>query len=639
MTSINTNTPSSTIRNNKRRRPISTTTKLLIGVAATTLFNNPNESLIEAKHPPSIHKNTKKNKHNTIRGSKPPIVPSNNNILIPLGSSNSNNINNEINGNDTLLLGSTNNGGNVNNGGRVIVVQPDNLGGSAHVASEWGGTEQLSTNNNNNSIQQNKQLQGSSGGTYHSWPHPDTFNDESSIKAHDPLDPSIHPGQDQNPNRNVLQPMGSTSREELAVNNKMGKGQMGGHSTKFHGWVLGSTGGIESGNQNSGGVAQPNNLGAQEPGGGDGGESGGVHYYQPNGYGSAASSQTEVNQSPQGSTSTSNGKGSEKYDTLIETAVVGSAEVAAELLGSPPSLLDEDMGHSVQVILRPRLTNDDGEVVNSPLGSSSSGATAQSGGNEPVVYYYDPAALQSTASSSTSTNGGNAAGEESSTPELTLPETVYDISGQALKLEDVHNGGKNEVFLEVQPRAVWGANSLGGSSTSSSRGGAHMSDRLSSLQAKLQFTSGSSSSSNGGGTQSQDQLIVFVTIATMAVMVGMLSAQRLRSKKLLESCMGLDDDDDEEEEEWTPNPIFGGQGQQQQQVRYDKKFDTETTGLSPRNNNGPTSPSNSSDGGFGALLGGRNSIGQGSSSNYYGTNDGGGLHFRGIGGDLEKFDV
>ena len=49
----------------------------------------------------------------------------------------------------------------------------------------------------------------------------------------------------------------------------------------------------------------------------------------------------------------------------------------------------------------------------------------------------------------------------------------------------------------------------------------------------------------------------------MAVMVGMLSAQRLRSKKLLESCMGLDDDDDEEEEEWTPNPIFGGQGQQQ----------------------------------------------------------------------------
>jgi len=620
MTSINTtNTPSSTIRNNKRRRPISTTTKLLIGVAATTLFNTNELIVTHAKAPSSIHKNTKKNKHNTIRGSKPPIVPSNNNILIPLGSSNSNsNINNEINGNDTLLLGSTNGSGNVNNGGRAIVVQPNNLGGSAHVASEWGGTEQVSTNNNN-SIQQNKQLQGtgSGGGTYHSWPHPDTFNDESSIKNHDPLDPSIHPGQDQNPNR-----LGAVINSE----NKMGKGQMGGHSTKFHGWVLGSTGGM---------MAQPN-LGAAESGEGESG----VHYYQPNGYGSAASSQTQVNQSPQGSS----GKGSsEKYDTIIETAVVGSAEVAAELLASPPALLDEDVGHSVQVILRPRLTNDNGEVVNSPLGSSSgsSGANTQSSGgnNEPVVYYYDPAALQSTASSST--NAKNA-GEESSTPELTLPETVYDLSGQALKLEDVHNGGKNEVFLEVQPRAVWGsANSLGGSSASSS-GKAHMSDRLSSLQAKLQFTSGSSSSSTSGGTQSQDQLIVFVTIATMAVMVGMLSAQRLRSKKLLESCMGLDDDDDdEEEEEWTPNPIFGGQGQQQQQqVRYDKKFDTETTGLSPRGSNGPTSPSNSSDGGFGALLGGRNSIGQGSrSSNYYGTNDGGGLHFRGIGGDLEKFDV
>ena len=601
MTSINTNNPSSTIRNNKRRRPISTTTKLLIGVAATTLFNN--QLLIEAKHPPSIHKNTKKNKHNTIRGNtnKPPIIPSNNNILIPLGSSNSNsnNINNEINGNDTLLLGSTNNGsGNVNNGGRVIVVQPNNLE-SAHVASEWG--EQISSTNNNNLIQQNSKLQGSSsGGAYHSWPHPDTFNDESSIKNHDPLDPSIHPGQDQNPDR-----MGSTNNnsEELAVNNnsnKLGKGQMGGHSTKFHGWVLGSTGGID---QNGGVVVQPNNLGASEGGEGESG----VHYYQPNGYG-GASSQAQVNQSPQGSSSS---KGSsEKYDTIIETAVVGSAEVAAELLTSP---LDEDMGHSVQVILRPRLTNDNGEIVNSPLGSSGSGVNNKGGDNEPVVYYYDPAALQSTASSS-SANGGNA-GEESSTPELTLPETVYDLSGQALKLEDVHNGGRNEVFLEVQPRAVWGANSLGSSSSSS--GKVHMSDRLSSLQAKLQFSGSSSSSSTNSGTQSQDQLIVFFTIATMAVMVGMLSAQRLRSKKLLESCMGLDDDDDEEEEEWTPNPIFGGQGQQQQQqVRYDKKFDTETTGLSPRNNNGPTSPSNSSDG-FGALLGGRNSIGQGSSSNYY----------------------
>ena len=629
MASINTNTPSKPIRNNKRRRPISisTTTKLLIGVAATTLFTTNNQLLAHAKAPSSIHKNTKKNKHNTIRGNpKPPIIPSNNNILIPLGSSSSNSNNvrdiislaNEINGNDTLLLGSANSG-NVNNGDRVIVVQPNNVG-SAHVASEWGGTE---IQQNNNSIQQNKQLQGSSG-TYHSWPHPDTFNSERAIKNHDPLDPSIHPGPDQNPDHI----MGSTNNisEELVTNNKMGKGQIGGHSTKYHGWVLGSTGGIESGNN---GEVQPNNLGASEPDG-EGGESG-VHYYQPNGYGSAASSQ--VNQSPQGSSS----KGSsEKYDTIIETAVVGSAEVAAELLGSPPSLLDEDMGHSVQVILRPRLTNDNGELSNSPLGSSS-GANAQSGGNnEPVVYYYDPAALQSTASSS-SANGGNAAGEEFSTPELTLPETVYDLSGQALKLEDVHNGGKNEVFLEVQPRAVWGsANSLGSSSSSS--GKAHMSDRISSLQAKLQFTSSGSSSSTGGGTQSQDQLIVFVTIATMAVMVGMLSAQRLRSKKLLESCMGLDDDDEEEEEEWTPNPIFGGQGQQQ--VRYDKKFDTEiTTGLSPRNNNnGPTSPSNSSDG-FGALLGGRNSIGQGSSSNYYGTNDGGGLHFRGIGGDLEKFDV
>jgi hypothetical protein len=43
-----------------------------------------------------------------------------------------------------------------------------------------------------------------------------------------------------------------------------------------------------------------------------------------------------------------------------------------------------------------------------------------------------------------------------------------------------------------------------------------------------------------------DQLIVFATIATMALLVGMLSARRLRSKRLLEDCMGEDEDWEEE---------------------------------------------------------------------------------------------
>jgi hypothetical protein len=50
-------------------------------------------------------------------------------------------------------------------------------------------------------------------------------------------------------------------------------------------------------------------------------------------------------------------------------------------------------------------------------------------------------------------------------------------------------------------------------------------------------------------SQSPDQMIVFGTIATMAILVGALSARRMRHKKLLEHCMEPDLEEDWEEEE------------------------------------------------------------------------------------------
>ena len=347
-------------------------------------------------------------------------------------------------------------------------------------------------------------------------------------------------------------------------------------------------------------------------------------------------------QSQQLQGSTANNNESSRLNSLIEE----TAEVASELYGSP-SLLHEDLDvvSGKQVILRPRLNNE--EKKPPPLGSSGGGNT-NDGGNEPLVYYYDPAALQSSSSTFSNNGGGGNSEEELETPELTLPEVVYDESGRSLKLEQVHNGGKNEVFLEVQPRAVWGSNpnfNSGGVGRSNGRGAAVLSERFNSLQAKLQFNNNNGGSFGGGGPgiQSQDQLIVLFTIATMAVMVGALSAQRLRSKRLLESCMGLDDDE-EDDDEWdtstTRNSIIRGSGigvGGGGKVRYDKKFDAD--GPTSPSNSGTSPSSNSSTGlnsGFGALMGGRNSIGHGSTSNYYGTNDGGGLHWR---GDMEKFDV
>ena len=94
-----------------------------------------------------------------------------------------------------------------------------------------------------------------------------------------------------------------------------------------------------------------------------------------------------------------------------------------------------------------------------PLGSSgsvgnASDKTASSAVKNQVVYYYHVDSLQSTGGNTN--NDANGINGEEGMPELTLPEVVYDASGKKMKLEDVHDGGRNEVFLEVRPRAVWG---------------------------------------------------------------------------------------------------------------------------------------------------------------------------------------
>mmetsp|Transcript_1475 Transcript_1475/g.3144 ORF Transcript_1475/g.3144 Transcript_1475/m.3144 type:complete len:959 (+) Transcript_1475:306-3182(+) len=229
---------------------------------------------------------------------------------------------------------------------------------------------------------------------------------------------------------------------------------------------------------------------------------------------------------------------------------------------------DLDVVSGKQVILRPRLVNDDviesnpKQSVLPPMGS----AVDVDSSAGPVVYYYDPRTLHQSPSDNADNNG------EMDAPELTLPEIVYDSSGRALDLEQVHAGGRNEVFLEVKPRAVWGSDLEG------------WSDRLSSIQSKLQFnplnlgenlgggSNNNNNNNNGGTSQSQDQLIVLCTVATMAVMVGALSAKRLRSKKLLESCMHPELDEDWEED-FNVSTVGSSAAAS---VRYDKKFDVDT---------------------------------------------------------------
>jgi len=281
-----------------------------------------------------------------------------------------------------------------------------------------------------------------------------------------------------------------------------------------------------------------------------------------------------------------------------------------------PSLDTTSSISSKQVILRPRPTYSESSsslktLVLPPLGSSgsvgnASDKTASSAVKNQVVYYYDVDSLQSTGGNTN--NDANGINGEEGMPELTLPEVVYDASGKKMKLEDVHDGGRNEVFLEVRPMAVWGEDWK--SNLSQSLSLESLNDKLltSLNNHHLTFNPNASSSDSTTNPQSQDQMIVFGTVATMAMLVGALSARRLKSKKLLEHCLEPDLEEDDWDESLENVP------------RSNKKWDGESSEV------GGSVAGLSS---FGGLMGGRKG------SRAYDT-FGGNIHFR---GDMEKFDV
>jgi hypothetical protein len=340
-----------------------------------------------------------------------------------------------------------------------------------------------------------------------------------------------------------------------------------------------------------------------------------------------------------------------------------SAHVASMLLPppnsssdtfSPPQDLDITSGRK-RIILRPlaTATGDDSS------GGSAASATLPSDG----VYYYDPAALtvsQSSLSSSSSSStieydtNDNSKTNNNNTPELTLPETVYDEFGTPHDIIDVHNEGRNEVYLEIKPHAA-ATSIVWGDGISSGRGKDFIGGVLSGSRwnANQNNNQPSSSSLSSSIYSSQDQLIVFFTVATMAIMIGILSARRLRNRNMLVDCMHPDMDDEEDDElHLDSNSFSAGVTRAFGGVRYDKKYDVDTgrsvTGASSTGGTSALFDAASDD--FGSLMGVGGSRSNSSSSNRrkgsssYGTNDfdvgigsgGGGLHWR---GDMEKFDV
>jgi hypothetical protein len=136
-----------------------------------------------------------------------------------------------------------------------------------------------------------------------------------------------------------------------------------------------------------------------------------------------------------------------------------------------------------------------------------------------AVYYYDP-------KDTTVSQDGDI---------LQLPKYVYDMNGKAVPLSELR-----QAPIYVQPPMMGSSinNNVGGNTNDISAG----------------FNDAASVASNGemqaaapvretvqipqwGKSSSQDQTIIVATVAVMALLVGALSARRLRSKSFLASCI------------------------------------------------------------------------------------------------------
>jgi hypothetical protein len=172
-----------------------------------------------------------------------------------------------------------------------------------------------------------------------------------------------------------------------------------------------------------------------------------------------------------------------------------------------------------------------------------------------AVYYYDPKQTV------TAQNG----------QVLQLPSVVYDQQGKAIPLAELRQSSLSTPIY-VQPPAMGSAQqlemsqpSMGVSSTSSGNDAVDQKVLLESATGDLQMeapsargavrsssvaTSSSSALSRlrpkaWGESTSQDQTIIVATVAVMALLVGALSARRLRTKSFLASCIeneALEDD-------------------------------------------------------------------------------------------------
>jgi len=178
-----------------------------------------------------------------------------------------------------------------------------------------------------------------------------------------------------------------------------------------------------------------------------------------------------------------------------------------------------------------------------------------------------------------------------------VPNKIYDKEGREVSL---NAGEEVDLILPHKPPPLPnesdGSSTASGGTSTTSGGSSTTSGGSSTTSGGSSTTSGSSSKSDKirrriANPQTQDQMIIISTVATMALLIGALSARRLRSRQFLSFCIENENLEDD--------------------LAFDAAYTTQSTV------------------GASSLYGGYDTFGDG---NRYG----GDLRWR---GDLEKFDV
>ena len=160
------------------------------------------------------------------------------------------------------------------------------------------------------------------------------------------------------------------------------------------------------------------------------------------------------------------------------------------------------------------------------LSDTSAATSEQAAPAKQAIYYYDP-------KDTTLSQNGDV---------LSLPKIVYDGNGKAHSLADLNQA---PIFVQPPMMGATAASATNVAAATTTTGGATTVDMPAATSTGGADNLGMQAAPareavkipKWGSSTSQDQTIIVATVAVMALLVGALSARRLRSKSFLASCI------------------------------------------------------------------------------------------------------